>query len=97
MAITNHERVNKVMGLLRQGFAPYVEREVQASVKAGTVRMDAIRRYAEDPRFATKPIVEWDVAGLQKLMSDTWSDVFRKSLGFAERSLVQELRDWRNK
>ncbi len=97
MAITNHERVGKALELLRAGLAPFVEREVQAAVKAGTVRMDAIRRFAEDPMFASKPIAEWDVAGLLKLMSDTWNDVFRRTLGFAERSLVQELRDWRNK
>jgi hypothetical protein len=97
MAISNKERVDKALELLRQGMAPYVEREVQASVKAGSVRMDAIRRYAEDPILSAKPILEWDVAGLLRLMSDTWNDVFRKTLGFAERSLVQELRDWRNK
>ena len=97
MAISNHDRVGKALDLLRQGLAPFVEREAQAAVKAGSVRMDAIRRFAEDPLFATKPIADWDAAGLLKLMSDTWNDVFRKTLGFAERSLVQELRDWRNK
>ena len=49
MAITNQERVGKAMELLREGIAPYVEREVHAAVKAGSVRMDAIRRFAEDP------------------------------------------------
>jgi hypothetical protein len=83
MAISNKERVDKALELLRQGLAPYVEREVQASVKAGSVRMDAIRRYAEDPILSAKPILEWDVAGLLRLMSDTWNDVFRKTLGFA--------------
>ncbi len=32
------------MDLLRAGLAPFVEREVQAAAKAGTVRMDAVRR-----------------------------------------------------
>src|SRR4029450_9901916 len=36
-------------------------------------------------------------AGLLKLMWETWKDVFGRTLGRAERSLVQELRDWRNK
>src|SRR6266403_2249932 len=30
-------------------------------------------------------------------MWDAWNDVFGRTLGRAERSLVQELRDWRNK
>jgi hypothetical protein len=97
MAVTNQERVGKAMDLLRAGLAPFVEREVQAGVKAGTVRMDAVRRFAEDPMLGNKPIAQWDVAGLLKLMWETWNDVFGRTLGRAERSLVQELRDWRNK
>ena len=97
MAATNHERVGKAMELLREGLAPFVHREITAKVKAGAVRMESIRRFAEDPQLAGKPIVEWDVAALLKLMWDTWNDVFREPLGFTERSLVSELRDWRNK
>ena len=97
MAMTNQERVGKAMDLLRAGLAPFVEREVQSAVKAGTVRMDAVRRFAEDPVLGQKPIAQWDVAGLLKLMWETWNDVFGRTLGRAERSLVQELRDWRNK
>jgi predicted AAA+ superfamily ATPase len=97
MAITNQERVGKALDLLRQGLAPFVEREVQDKIKAGSVRMDTIRRFAEDPKLADKPISQWDVAGQLKLMWETWNDVFRLTLGFAERSLVSEIRDWRNK
>ena len=59
--------------------------------------MDAVRRFADDPMLGQKPIAQWDVAGLLKLMWETWNDVFGRTLGRAERSLVQELRDWRNK
>ncbi len=97
MAITNQERVGKGLDLLRVGLAPYVEREVQEAVRAGAVNMETVRRYAEDPLLKNKPIAEWDAAGLLKLMWETWNDVFRKTLGFAERSLVSELREWRNK
>ena len=31
MAITNHERVGKTLDLLRQGLAPYIEREMRAA------------------------------------------------------------------
>jgi len=97
MATTNQERVGKAMELLRAGLAPFVEREVQSAVKAGAVRMDAVRRFAEDPMLGNKPIAQWDVAGLLKLTWETWNDVFKRTLGFAERSLVSELRDVRNK
>ncbi|MGE0386742.1 MAG: Swt1 family HEPN domain-containing protein [Gammaproteobacteria bacterium] len=97
MALTNQERIGKAMDLLRQGLAPFVEREVQSAVNAGTVRIEAVRRFAEDPILAKKPVAQWDAAGLLKLMWETWNDIFGRMLGRAERSLVQELRDWRNK
>lgn len=97
MAITNRERVGKALDLLREGLAPFVEREVQEAIRAGAVNMETVRRFAEDPMLRDKPIAEWDSAGLLKLMWDTWNEVFRNTLGFPERSLVSELRDWRNK
>ena len=97
MAITNQERVNQAMDLLRAGLAPFVEREIHAAVKEGSLRMDAIRRFADDPTLGSKPVAQWDVAGLLKLIWETWNDVFGRTLGRAERSLVQEVRDWRNK
>ena len=42
-------------------------------------------------------MTEWDVAGLLKLMWETWNDVFRPILGPAERSFVGELRGYRNR
>lgn len=59
--------------------------------------MEKVRSFAEDPILGKKPIEEWDAAGLLKLMWETWNEVFRKTLGFSERSLVSEIRDWRNK
>lgn len=97
MAISNQERVGKALELLRTGLGPFVEREVQDRIRQGSIHMDTLHRFAEDPKLAEKPIVEWDVAGLLKLMWETWNDVFRVTLGFAERSLVSEIRDWRNR
>jgi predicted AAA+ superfamily ATPase len=96
MAITNQERVAKALELLKSGLAPFVEREIHAAVKAGAANMETIRRFADDPNLAKKPVSQWDVAGLLKLMWETWNDVFRKTLGFAERSLVGEIRSHRN-
>ena len=47
--------------------------------------------------LADRPVSEWDAAALLKLMWDTWNDVFRDTLGPAERGFVGELRGHRNK
>jgi hypothetical protein len=69
VAITNQERIRKAMDLLRQGLAPFVDREVQSAVKVGAVRMDAVQRFAEDRMLGKKPIAQWDAAGLLAAMS----------------------------
>ena len=97
MAITNQERVGKALELLKDGLGPFVQREVQDKIKAGGVHMDTIRRFVDDPHLTDKPIDQWDVAVLLKLMWETWNDVFRNVLGHAERSLVSEIRGHRNK
>jgi predicted AAA+ superfamily ATPase len=96
MAITNQERVGKAMELLRQGLAPFVEREFTSQYQAQAVEV-ARRQLGDDRTVGKKPLAEWDVAALLKLIQEAWNDVFGKTLGRAERSLVQELRDWRNK
>jgi predicted AAA+ superfamily ATPase len=96
MAITNQERVGKAMELLRAGLAPFVEREFKSQYKAKA--SEEARRYLPDDRsIAKKPLVDWDVAALLKLMWEAWHDLFERTLGRAERSLVSELRDCRNK
>lgn len=97
MAISNHERVGKALDLLRAGLGPFIDRELQAAAKDGTVTPQALRGFLEDPMLAKKAPTEWDAAALLKLMWDVWNDVFRKTLGHAERSLVSELREVRNK
>ena len=96
MAISNHERVGKALDLLKTGLGPFVDRELQAGVKAQLVNPGTLRKFVDDPLIGNRPATEWDVAALLKLMWETWNDVFRRILGRAERSLVNELRDHRN-
>ena len=96
MAISNRERVDKALELLRLGLAPYVERELQ-SEKGKAVPPETFLRLSSDPNLADKPVGEWDIAALLKLMMATWREVFRITLGHAERSLVSELLEWRNR
>jgi len=96
MAINNHERVGKAMELVKAGVGPYVEREF-TNLYQEKARSEALMLLGEDRLNAKKPITDWDVGALLKVMWDSWNQVFRKTLGPAERSLVQELRDHRNK
>src|SRR5580700_7926180 len=96
MAINNHERVGKSMNSLKEGLGPFVEREFKNSYKDRALT-EAARYLGEDRVSAKKAIGEWDAAALLKLMWEAWNDVFRRTLGPADRSLVSELRDLRNK
>jgi len=97
MAMTNHERVGKALELLKTGLGPFVDREITSAVKAGAVTREQLSSFVDDPLFANRPITEWDASALLKLMAETWNDVFKKTLGYSGRTLVSELRDWRNK
>jgi hypothetical protein len=48
MAITNHERVGKALDLLRQGLAPYVEREMRAAYEGQWRKQAAYSLKRED-------------------------------------------------
>ncbi len=96
MAATNHDRVGKAMELLKKGLGPFVEREFKSAYK-DRAAAELQRFLSEDRLNAKKAVTALDVAALLKLMWDSWNDVFRMTLGPAERSLVSELRDHRNK
>src|SRR5579883_1782759 len=97
MATTNHERIGKALELLRAGLAPFVERELQA--QHGKYWITAVTAGWRDeiPWGENSDLPHLDVAILLRLMWESWNEVFRKTLGFAERSLVSELREWRNR
>lgn len=96
MAITNRDRVGKALELLKAGLAPYVEREIRVGLEKGRATAIA-RQFAEDALTRDKAITDWDVSPLLKLMWDAWNDVFRETLGPAERGLVGEIRGYRNR
>src|SRR5581483_5904055 len=96
MAITNHERVGKAMDLLKLGLAPFIEREFRTYYK-DRAPTEIARFIGDDRLLGKRAITDWDTAALLKLMWEAWNDVFRRTLGPAERSLLSELRDHRNK
>ncbi|MEZ5288056.1 MAG: Swt1 family HEPN domain-containing protein [Vicinamibacterales bacterium] len=96
MAITNHERVGKALELLKTGLYPFIERELKSTYQE---KAEAQARVfiGDDRLLANKPLSEWDIAALLKLMWESWNTVFRKTLSSAHRSLLSELRDHRNR
>ena len=97
MAMTNHERVGKALDLLKSGLGPFIERELTSAYKDRALTEARRLLPADDRLNSNRPIDQWDAAVLLKVMWDAWNDVFGRTLGRAERSLVQELREWRNK
>ena len=97
MAMTNHERVGKALDLLRAGLRPFVERELKAqhgkywitTVTTGWRDELTWQENGDDPHL--------DAALILRLMWEQWNETFRKTLGHAERSLVSELRETRNR
>ena len=98
MAITNHERVGKALDLLRDGLSPFIERELKSQYQ---------QRWFEEVKTALSPQQlsfagsasepQWDIARVLAVLWNRWNEVFRNTLGQAERTLVSELREVRNK
>src|SRR5712691_4886362 len=96
MALTNHERVGKALELLKNGLVPFVERELTA--RHGNDWAFQVREMLDDTRLGDgKGDALQDVAVLLVVMDRSWGNVFRRILGKAERSLVNELIDVRNR
>ncbi|MBI4517435.1 MAG: ATP-binding protein [Deltaproteobacteria bacterium] len=98
MAITNHDRVGKALDLLNAGLRPFAEREMHAV--HGEQWVDAARSAIREDRGSPKlkgDGFNWDTQALLTLVWEQWNGVFSKTLGRAERTLVSELRDIRNK
>lgn len=96
MAISNRERVGKGLDLLASGLRPFVERELKSQL--GDNWQNALPDTAgRGPRAKPQPTNLDDPQILLGLLWDEWNAVFKNTLGHAERSIVSELRDVRNR
>ncbi len=97
MAITNHERVGKALDLLKDGLLPFIERELKSQYQQGWFEEAKAALSPQQLSFAGTPTEpQWDIGTVLAVMWNQWNEVFRKTLGPAERSLVNELRSSRN-
>ena len=95
MAKTAREYVFEGMELLPEALAPFVEKRLEANIK-GHWKAEIVDR-VQGLRATTDGEVNWDQQGLLKAMMFLWNEAFKSVLGHAERSLVSELLEVRNR
>ena len=104
MALSNRDRVERVMDALRDGLGPFVVREYKMVYK-GRGYLDAIDQALTTgvhdlPQGALKGeatlLAHIDIHGWLHLMWRQWNEVFQDKLGHAGRSYVSELIGARN-
>ena len=91
-------RIARAFDLLTQGVSPFVEREMQACYRDNW--QEAARgSFREDRGIAIHKgeKIRWDAHAMLTVMWDQWNGVFRQKLSHADRSLVSELREYRNR
>ncbi|MCH7988724.1 MAG: hypothetical protein IID46_06165 [Planctomycetes bacterium] len=97
----DYERVSKALELLMDGMYPFVERKMKAAYKekwhdSARASFRKNRGQGLDSNGRGE-VIHWDAHTLLTVMWDQWNQVFRHCLGPAERSLVSELREYRNR
>jgi len=97
MATTNHERVGKALDLLKDGLVPFVEREMKSQHKQQWLIAARASVAETQTHFFAGSEPQWDSASLLAVLWNQWDPVFKKTLGRADRTLVSELREVRNR
>ncbi len=92
---TNHQRVGIALDLLSTGIFPFFERELSA-VYADRWEETA-RSSCRSQASVSADAFHWDAQAILTVMWNSWNSVFQRNLGIIERSLVSELREFRNR
>jgi hypothetical protein len=84
--------ISSGLQILASGLAPYVNDRLSSGLGDNWQRGPRVVQVinSADPN-------QWDAQVVLVLMWDHWNQVFRHDLGFVERSLVSELREFRNR
>ncbi|WP_284273142.1 DUF499 domain-containing protein [Mesorhizobium huakuii] len=95
MAKSARQHVFEGMELLPEALIPFVEKRLETSL-TGHWQLQVLERYP-NLRPNSKGEVGWDQTALFNVMDRFWGEAFKTVLGRAERSIVNELVDVRNK
>ncbi len=90
-----HRRIGIALSALARGIPPFFQRELRAVY--GDNWEDVARASYRGPSPNATPNNAWDAHSLLTVMWEQWNAVFRDKLGMFERSLVGELREFRNR
>jgi predicted AAA+ superfamily ATPase len=105
MAISNRDRVERILDALREGLGPFVVREYKMVYK-GSRYLDEIEnnlrtvayQLPDEALYSEEVLLEHlDVHSLLGLMWRAWNEIFQDKLGHVGRSYVSELMEARNK
>jgi hypothetical protein len=94
MAVSNRDRVNRALELLRAGLHPFVDRIMRA--RKGTAWVHEFNDRGQLRRLPDGGL-HLDTPALLRAVDRYWGEVFSDVLDRAHRSLVNELIDTRNK
>src|SRR5688572_4687292 len=104
MALSNRERVGRVLEALKEGLGPFIVREYRMAYKGRYV--DEMNVVLSTGAYRGLPNEAWldqgvllgalDTQGCLNLMIRRWNDVFQEKLGHIGRSYTGELIDARN-
>lgn len=97
MAQSNHERVGRALELLNAGLYPFVERKMQVTYGARWKEEVAANLHDHQMAALNRKEAQLDTQILLIIVWDYWNAVFKSVLGYAERTLISELRETRNK
>ena len=95
MAKSTRQHVFEGMELLPEGLIPFVEKRLENSLK-GHWKAQVLEKLS-GLKTNGKGDLNWDQSALLNAMDRFWMDAFKEVLGRAERSIVNELVDVRNK
>ncbi len=100
MTISNADRVGKAIELLRDGLFPFIKREMQATygkewdTRAAKILEERALLRGANPDL---PSGSLDFQAMVTLLLQQWEEVFRRTLGQFERTLVHEMNTTRNR
>ncbi len=93
----DRQRVTRALDALAAGMYPYVEKELKAAYN--DTWLDAALASFRGDRGQGSVMgeaVRWDAHAILTVMWDQWNRVFRHKLSQQDRSIVSELREYRN-
>jgi len=97
----DHERITKALDALTTGLYPFVEREMKLVYKDKwhDSAHASFRKNRGQSILSSGngDVIHWDAHTLLTVMWDQWNHVFRNRLSLTDRSLVSELREYRNR